>query len=143
MAGKVEALKNAFRLCLFVSAVIVAVATAGAAIVPLSPTDGGSVSLVPDAQKAVMSLPTLNDRIEFLRKDRECGKVIRHDKYWRKAKPVILKWRTTEGEKGPWKIEIGRNPELSDARVRYVRVIAIDAASGRDTGGAKSEAETS
>ena len=135
--------ENAVRLCFVASVVVVAMTTASAAIIPLSPTDGVNVSLVPDAQKAVMSPATLNERIEFLRKDRANGKVIRHDKYWRRARPIVLKWRTTEKERGPWKIEIGRTPELSDARVWYVRVNAIDAVSGRDTGRAKSEDETS
>lgn len=142
MAKSVD-FENAVRLCSVASAVVVAMTTASAAIIPLSPTDGANVSLVPDAQKAVMSPLTLNERIEFLRKDRENGKVIRHDKYWRRARPIVLKWRTTEKERGPWKIEIGRIPELSDARVWYVRVNAIDAVSGRDTGRAKSEDETS
>ena len=93
----------------------------GAAIVPVSPIDGETVSLVPDAQKKVMDVPTLEERIALFREDREHGgKVIRHDKFWRKAKPVVLTWRVTEGETGPWKVEIGTDPGLEGADIRYV-----------------------
>ena len=124
-------------------AAIVAAAAASAAILPLSPVGGADVALVPDAQKTVMAPQTLKERIAIFRVDREKnGKVIRHDKFWRKAKPFVLKWKTTEGEKGPWKVEIGKEPDLSDARVWYVRVNKVDAATGRDTGDAQSKAES-
>ena len=85
---------------LFVSCVAITVATvAGAAIIPLSPVGGAEVSLVPDAQKKVMSPLTLAERIAIFREDREKnGKVIRHDKFWRKPAPLVLKWRTTGKE---------------------------------------------
>ena len=121
-----------------------ATAVASAALIPLSPVGGADVSLVPDAQKKVMSPQTLAERIAVFREDREKnGKVIRHDKFWRKAAPLVLKWRTTEGEKGPWKIEIGKKQDLSDAAVVYVRVSKTDAATGRDTGEARSKSEVS
>ena len=94
---------------------------ATAALVPVSPVGGETVSLVPDAQKKVMDIPTLKERIALFREDREKGgKVIRHDKFWRKAKPVVLTWRATEGETGPWKVEIGTDPSLEGADIRYV-----------------------
>ena len=96
---------------------------ASAAIVPVSPTSGETIPLVPDTQKKVMDLPTLQERIALFRDDRENGgKVIRHDKFWRKAKPVVLTWRVTEGETGPWKVEIGTDPSLEGADIRYIDV---------------------
>lgn len=114
-----------------------------AAIELVSPTGGSDVALVPEAQKKVMSLPTLEERIRLFSEDRKNGKVIRHDKFWRKAVPLVLKWRTTNREKGPWKIEIGKDPSLSDARVWYVRVGKTDSATGRTDGKAQARVEES
>ena len=95
--------------------------SASAAIVPVSPIDGEIVALVPDAQKKVMVLPTLQERIALFREDRERGgEVIRHDPLWRRAKPFKLVWRATEGESGPWKVEIGKDPGFDGADIRYV-----------------------
>ena len=91
------------------------------AIELLAPAKDAMVALVPDAQKKVMSLPTLEERLKLFKDDRANGKVLRHDPLWRKAKPLVLKWTYTEKERGPWKVEIGRAPDLSDARVWYVQ----------------------
>ena len=111
-----------------------------AAIEPLAPGSGEIVALVPDAQKKAMSLPTLDERLKLFAKDRASGKVLRHDPFWRESKPLELKWRATEGEIGPWKIEIGKSPDLSDARVWYFSDLKTDAATGREVG--KADAKT-
>ncbi len=112
--------RAAARIPLAILAAFVASA-ASAAIIPVAPVGGEVVALVPDAQKTVMSPPTLADRIALFREDREKGgKVIRHDKFWRMAKPVVLTWRVTDGETGPWKVEVGTDPGLEGATVRYV-----------------------
>ncbi len=105
-----------------ISAVLLALSSvASAAIVPVSPIDGEIVALVPDAQKTVMALPTLEERIALFREDRERGgKVIRHDPLWRRTKPFRLVWRATEGESGPWKVEIGKDPGFDGADIRYI-----------------------
>ena len=105
-----------------ISAFLLALSSvASAAIVPVSPADGEIVALVPDAQKKVMDPPTLQERIALFREDRERGgKVIRHDPFWRKSRPFVLTWRATEGETGPWKVEIGRSPGFDGADIRYV-----------------------
>lgn len=108
-----------------------------AAIELLAPANGETVALVPDAQKKVMSLPTLEERIRLFQDDRENGKGVRHDKFWRKAKPLVLKWRATEGERGSWKVEIGKSPDLSDARTWYIGAAKTDAATGREVGNAE------
>ena len=103
-----------------ISAVLLALSSvASAAIVPVSPIDGKIVALVPDAQKKAMDPPTLQERIALFREDRERGgKVIRHDPLWRRAKPFRLVWRATEGESGPWKVEIGKDPGFDGADIR-------------------------
>ena len=100
-----------------ISAFLLALSSvASAAIVPVSPIDGEVVARVPDAQKKVMDLATLEERIALFREDRERGgKVIRHDPLWRRAKPFRLVWRATEGESGPWKVEIGKDPGFGGA----------------------------
>ena len=114
-----------------------------AAIEPIAPGSGEMVALVPDAQKKAMSLPTLAERLELFAKDKASGKVLRHDPFWRKSKPLELKWRATEGEVGPWKIEIGKSPDLSDARVWYFSDLKTDAATGREVGKSAAAAEVS
>lgn len=112
--------RTATRIPLTILAALVASA-GSAAIIPVSPVGGEVVAFVPDAQKTVMAPPTLADRIALFREDREKGgKVIRNDKFWRKAKPVVLTWRVTEGEIGPWKVEVGTDPSLECADIRYV-----------------------
>ena len=107
-----------------------------AALEPLSPTGGKEVALVSDAQKAVMNLPTLGERIRLFAEDRKNGKKIRHDKYWRKPLPLVLEVKTTAGENGPWKVLIGKRPDLSDARTWYLKTTKTDSASGREKKGA-------
>ena len=114
--------------------VICAVATSTllAALEPLSPVGNATVSLVPDAQKMVMNLPTLDARIKLLQEDRTSGKTLKHDAFWRKARPFVLEVKTTNGESGPWKVMIGKKADLSDARVWYLQTAKADAATGRE-----------
>ena len=114
--------------------VVALVAGVQAAIVPVAPVNGTEIQLVPDAQKKLMGMPTYKERLEFLQWDRANGKKIRHDKFWRLAKPVVLEWQATAGEKGPWKILIGKKPDLSDARVWFKPVKKVDAVTGREIG---------
>lgn len=113
-------------------------AVAGAALEPVAPVGGTTVPLVPPAQKKVMALPTLAERLALFKEDRENGhKKLRHDKYWRKALPVVLSWRPTSGEEGPWKVTVGKSSDFSDARVWYVSAKKTDKATGRETGKAE------
>ena len=121
---------------LIISAISSVAAVAGAALVPISPTGGESVPLVPDAQKKAMAPATLAERIALFREDRESGgKVMLRDKFWRKSRPFILKWRTSEGETGPWKIEFSANPDFTEPAVHYVSTKAVDITTGREIGG--------
>jgi len=119
---------------------LVSAAAACAAVVPKSPAGGEEIKLVADAQKKVMNLPTYEERLNLLKEDRAHGKKIRHDKYWRKALPLVLTWEATAGEKGPWKIEIAKKADFSDARTWYKAAKETDKASGRATGAATSGA---
>ena len=119
---------------LMLASMVLAAMAVQSEIVPVSPVDGKTIQLVADAQKKLMTMPTYAERLEFLKWDRANGKKVRHDKYWRKALPVVLEWKVTAGEKGPWKIMIGKKPDLSDARVWYKSVKKADAATGRETG---------
>ena len=109
-----------------------AVSALFAALEPLAPCDGKTVQLVPDAQKKVMNLPTLEERIGLFAEDCATGGKISRDPNWRKSLPLVLEVKTTKGEKGPWKVMIGRKPDLSDARVWYLPTVGADAAAGRE-----------
>ena len=113
---------------------------ASAALEPVEPIGGKVIPLVPAAQKRVMALPTLAERLALFADDNQKGKKqLKHDPYWRKAAPVVLKWKATQGEKGPWKVLIGKSADLSDARVWYVSARKTDKATGRETGDAQSK----
>ena len=93
-------------------------AAAGAAVVPISPVGGENVVLLTEGQIDVIALSTYSNRIERL-KERWIGKKD-SEKQWGMSRPLVLRWRVTDGEHGPWKIEIGKNEDLSDARVWLV-----------------------
>lgn len=98
-----------------VIAMIAGCGISNASLVPLAPTGGVVVALVPYAQKRVMALPTLAARLKFLAED--VADV--EDSSWRRSVPLVLKWNATEREGAPWKIEIGKSPDLSDARTWF------------------------
>ena len=93
---------------------------ASAAVVPVSPTAGTKVELLPEAQKKIMSFATHEERVAAVKADFEKPKDERfYDKdrasKWRTSLPLKLEWRTTDGEEGPWKVMIGKTPDLADA----------------------------
>ena len=98
---------------------------AHAAVTPVSPTDGAVVKLITEEQRQIMAIPTYAERLAVLKADhdkphddRTYGKD-RANK-WRISPPLVLRWRTTAGEKGPWKIVIGTKPDLSDAKAHWL-----------------------
>ena len=111
-----------------------------AGLVPMAPIDGECVHLLPEAQRKVLALPTLEERIALFRWDRkENGKKIRHDPLWRKSVPVVLRWKATDGETGLWEIKIAKSSDFSDARTWFHSQKKADAATGRTDGGEKSK----
>ncbi len=106
------------RKAIFLMIAVCAVAMVGAAVVPISPVGGEKVSLLPEGQIDVISLPTYSNRVERL-KEKWIGKKDAENE-WGVSRPLVLRWRVTDVEQGPWKIEIGKNEDLSDARVWLV-----------------------
>lgn len=83
-----------------------------------SPIGGEKVTLLSKAQRDVISLPTFSKRVERL-KEKWTGKK-GSENQWGKSCPLVLRWRATDGEQGPWKILIGKKADLSDARAWLV-----------------------
>ena len=93
---------------------------ANAAVEIVSPANGTTVALLPEPQKKIMSYATYEERLAVLKADnakphddRYYGKD--RDSKWRLSVPLVLKWRTTDGESGPWLIRFGTTPDLADA----------------------------
>lgn len=88
----------------------------------VSPVNGDTIQLLPEAQKQILAIPTYGGRLAALRADKEVKKTYFKDKSnkWRVSMPLTLKWKTTNGEKGPWKLVIGRKPDLSDAKPHWL-----------------------
>lgn len=107
-----------------------------AALEPVSPIEGKTVQLVPDDQKKLMNVPTVEARIKLVQGDKKLQK----SDWWKRAVPFVLKVRTTCGEKGPWKVEVGKAADLSDARVWYLSQTKVDKATGRETDGGVTQA---
>ena len=98
---------------------------ASAAIEPFSPADGSTVTLLTEQQRKIMAMPTYAERLDTLKADhakphddRYYGKD--RESKWRISNPLVLRWRTTAGEKGPWKIALATKPDLSDAASYWV-----------------------
>ena len=87
--------------------------SASAALVPVSPKDDAIVPLLPDAQKRILALPTKEARNEALEPERHHA-TRTEPKPWRQPLPLVLSWQATAKEKGPWKVRISRNEDLSD-----------------------------
>ena len=88
------------------------------------PGEGETITQVPECQRSILAFSTYEKRIELLRADRanKCAR-FNNNGTWMKGDPLILKWKPakTEGV-GLWKIEIGKKPDLSDARCWYAKV---------------------
>ena len=97
------------------------------AVALVFPRDGSEVPLLPACQKRVMEKDTLSERVRALAAERDCDGPV-----WRESAPLTLKWRAEADERGPWAIEIARNPDFSDARVWAKEAGRIDPATGRE-----------
>ena len=105
----------------------------------VAPAQDATVELLPEAQRKVLALPTLEERMALFQWDRkENGKKIRHDPLWRKSAPLVLRWKATDGETGLWEIKIAKSSDFSDARTWFHSQKKADAATGRTSGGEKS-----
>ena len=98
---------------------------APAAIEPISPVDGATFTMLPEQQRKIMAIPSYAERLATLKADHDKP---HDDRYygkdraskWRISAPLTLRWRTTAGEKGPWKVVIGTKPDLSDAKAYWL-----------------------
>ena len=89
-----------------------------AEVVPVGPVEGTVVALLPAAQRDVIALPAYSNRIERLKEKYTGRNAVADD--WGRSCPLVLRWRATDGECGPWQIKIGKKEDLSDARVWFV-----------------------
>ena len=92
------------RMILSVGAAMAA-AMAGAAVETVSPNGGETVELLPSSQRRVMALATQDERIAALEAMDKAGE----KGVWRRTHSLRLRWRTTAGEAGPWKVELWRD----------------------------------
>jgi len=95
-----------------------------AAVEPVLPKEGATKALLFDVQKKIMAIPTYDERLAALQADKTIAKKEdrlygRHGSWWRRAEPLVLAWTVSAGEKGPWKIELGKKSDLSDAKAYY------------------------
>ena len=91
---------------------------------PVSPVCGEIVPLLPDVQKTVLAIPSLDERIAYFKankgdKNLHCGTL------HRTSRPLVFRFRDPGNPQGPswngpWKVYIGKKPDLSDARVFVV-----------------------
>ncbi len=92
-----------------------------AALEPIVPVDGETVPLLPENQKKVIAMPTLAERIAFFT-DNKANKDVCIGTLYRTSAPIVFRFRDTDNPdgpswNGPWKVFIGKKPDLSDARV--------------------------
>ncbi len=106
-----------------------------AAIRLASPAQDSTIPLVPECQKAVITNETMSARAAVFKADRANGKILSHSKLWRKPNPVVFSWCATEGEKGPWELQLARKPDFSDARIFVFNTAKADKSTGRTEGG--------
>ena len=81
-------------------------------IVMLAPEEGATFQTLTDWQLKVFAGETRQERFDILKDADE--KATR--KEWRRQRPLVLKWKTTGGEKYPWRILLATKPDFSDAR---------------------------
>lgn len=114
-----------------ITSLLLSTVSALAGISALSPANGEIAKRVPYAQRTVMALPTLEERIALFRKDRQNGKKLRHDSGWGKARHLTLSWAASEDIYGLWDVEIAKSPDFSDAEHFFYSDRKTNAATGR------------
>lgn len=107
-------------LCLVVSSAV------SAEIIPLHPVDGEVVQLLPPEQIEVMSVTGIPERIKLLATEENGTNRFKQCKTWQKSQPIRFQIRMTNKEWSGWRIEIGKQHDLSDARSFYVDQPTID-----------------
>ena len=106
---------------------IVLLTTSVRAIELVSPIEGAEVDTVPDEQRQVMALSTLEKRIACFAADSAGNRKLATSANWGRANPLILTWLAAAGEIGPWKVRIGELQEAAADRIEM-----SDAKPGKD-----------
>lgn len=106
--------KPALLLCLAAAPLL-------AALEPVHPVGGETVPLLPDVQKKVLEIPSLAGRIAYF-SDNKGDKTVHCGTLYRTSRPLVFRFRDSGNPdgpswNGPWKVFIGKQPDLSDARV--------------------------
>lgn len=83
-----------------------------AAITLVSPRSGEVMSTITDEQIKVFAGSNTVQRAQILKEVNKKPNRLA----WRRQRPLVMRWRTTEHEKGPWRIRIGTKDDLSDAK---------------------------
>lgn len=82
-----------------------------AEVVPLAPEDGSTFETLTDEQIAVFGGETRTNRLKIATKLKTAPKEV-----WQRQRPLILKWKATEGENEPWRVRLSTRPDFSDGR---------------------------
>lgn len=109
------------KRCIQVLVFALAALAANAALEPISPVGDEIVPLLPDVQKKVLAMPTLSERIAFFAGNKGDSQIQSGTPY-RTSRPLVFRFRDAGNPQGPswngpWKVFIGKKPDLSDARV--------------------------
>lgn len=129
-------MKSGLAAAMGIAALAAAIAPLGASaeVINVSPVDGATLETLPDAQLAVLEGRTRTERLDILKAINDNDKLLPPDlkakhladlksadkkdlkKSWRRNRPLTLVWKTTEGEKGPWRVRLAKKPDFSDAK---------------------------
>ena len=104
------------RIAMVVLASVVCAAAALAELVPVHPVEGAEVPVQTDEALALSGKASYEARVSLAKKNKKEFSKNEKEK-WRTAPPVILKWRATKDEHGPWKITISKTPDFKDPLV--------------------------
>ena len=87
-----------------------------ASIELIAPLGDETVSIIPDGQRTVLTNETLVAREAVFEADMKGDRRLARDLSWGEAKPVVFRWKATDGERGPWELLLAKSPDFSDAR---------------------------
>jgi len=112
MNMKTEMLKMNIAKVLLLFAAMAATVLAKGDLTLLSPVGGEVFPTLTDGQLKAFSGATRQERFEILKgadKKATC-------KEWRRQRPLVLEWRSTGGDKYPWRVRLATKPDMGDAR---------------------------
>ena len=112
MNMKTEMLKMNIAKVLLLFAAMAATVLAKGDLTLLSPVGGEVFSTLTDGQLKAFSGATRQERFEILKgADKKAT-----SKEWRRQRPLVLEWRSTGGDKYPWRVRLATKPDMGDAR---------------------------